>query len=216
MTVAAIVIAPSPDVALTEIEGLPLIRRVVDAAWSGGALPLVVVVPDPAGDVAGVLDGTPALVVSPGPDDPRGIAWFVAGMEAAMMAVTATRAGLLWPARFAWLDPETVTSLIEAHGVSGPAIVQASYGGTPGFPALVPAAYLERAGALRGASAEEALAALEADGIAFRLLALGDPGIVHDVATPRAALPRFEAPPEPAAGPPPEWGAGEAPLAADE
>ncbi len=216
MTVAAVLIAPSPEVALEPTDGLPLIRRVVDAAWAGGALPLIVVVPDPGGEVAHAMEGTPALVVSPAPDEPRGIAWFTAGMEAALATVTETTAGILWPARYVWVDPETVTSLIEAHGASPAVLVRASFEGRPGYPALIPGPLLPRVRELHGTHGDEALDTLAADGDRFRTVDLGDPGIVHDVSTPRASLPRFEGPAEPAAGPPPEWGASEAPLPSEE
>ena len=216
MTVAAVLIAPSPADALAPTEGLPLVRRLIDVAWSGGAMPVVVVVPDPGDDVARAVDGTPALVVSPAPDEPRGIAWFTAGLEAALATVTGTRAALLWPVRYAWLDPETVTSLIEAHGAQPASIVRAAFGGAPGFPALVPSTLLGRLRELRGRTGEEALAALAVGGVPAVLVELGDPGVTHDASTALTALPPFEGPAEPVAGPPPEWGASEAPLAAEE
>jgi hypothetical protein len=49
--------------------------------------------------------------------------------------------------------------------------------------------------------------ALIAEGAPHRALDLGDPGIVFDLATPRAELPGYQGPPEPAGGPPPEWNA---------
>ena len=38
------------------------------------------------------------------------------GADEATTAVVGTNAWLLWPGDHAWVDPETVTSLIEAHG----------------------------------------------------------------------------------------------------
>jgi hypothetical protein len=51
------------------------------------------------------------------------------------------------------------------------------------------------------------VASLVAGGVPLRVVELGDPGITHDLATPRADLPGYQGPPEPAAGPPPEWNA---------
>ena len=52
MTVAAVILASTADGALTDTLGQPRVRRLVDIAWAGGALPVVVVAPDPDGAVA--------------------------------------------------------------------------------------------------------------------------------------------------------------------
>ncbi len=207
MTVAAVVIAPHPEMALAPHEGRPLVRRLADVAWSGGAIPFVVVVPDPEGAVAAALRESAALLAVPEATRPQGIAWFTAGFAAARGAVEGTRAALLWPARHAWLDPETVTSLIEAHGRRPDALVRPAYRGRVGLPALVPVAALERLESMAGRNGEDALAALVEAGLALEVVELGDPGIVHDLATPREALPPFEGPVGPVGGPAPEWGA---------
>ncbi len=204
MTVAAVVIAPSSDEALAPHEGHPRVRHLVDVAWAGGAVPIVVVAPDPAGELARALIETSAVVVAPG-DEPQGIAWFAAGLAGAHERVTETSAALLWPCRFTWVDPETVTSLIEAHGMTPTAIVRPAFGGAPGFPVLVPVALEDQLARQRGRHGEEALAALVAAGVPERIVELGDPGIIHDASTPRDELPPFEGPPEPAGGPPPDW-----------
>ncbi len=116
-----------------------------------------------------------------------------------------TSAALLWPFRFVWVDPETVTSLVEAHGATPEAIVRAAYGGQPGFPILIPVALVDRLAALSGQHGEEAVQSLAAAGVTIRQIELGDPGIVHDMSTSRGDLPRYQGPPEPAGGPPPDW-----------
>jgi CTP:molybdopterin cytidylyltransferase MocA len=155
------------------------------------------------------------VLADPAPDDPRGIAWFARGMLAAAAAVAETSAALLWPFRFAWVDPETVTSLIEAHGATPDAIVRPSFGGRPGFPILIPIAFLERLAALSGQDGGEAVESLAAGGASVRVIELGDPGISHDVTTARADLPTYQGPPEPAGGPPPDWNAALAAQASD-
>jgi len=50
MTVVAVILAASPESALADAGGVSRVRRSVDSAWSGGALPVVVVSFDP--DVA--------------------------------------------------------------------------------------------------------------------------------------------------------------------
>ena len=45
MTVAAVILVPDPQAALANADGEPVLRRLAQAAWSGGALPTVVVAP---------------------------------------------------------------------------------------------------------------------------------------------------------------------------
>jgi len=207
LTVAAIVLVPDALAALSDADGEPAIRRVVHAAWSGGALPIVIVVEDTDGKLAEAVAGLPVTLTDPGADVPRGIAWFVHGQRAALAAVTETTAGLLWPFRYAWVDPETVTSLVEAHGATPGQIVRPAWAAQPGFPILVPAALADRLAARIALHGGEAVAALVAEGVPLRELELGDPGIVHDISTPRSGLPGYQGPPQPAAGAPPEWNA---------
>ena len=207
MTVAALLLPASAEEALTPIDGRPLVRRLVDAAWAGGAVPVVVAVADPDGTIAAALAGAPATLIDPG----SGVATsaLAAGLRAAEDEVSETDAVMVWPAAYAWVDPETLTSLIEAHGVTPQALLRPSYDGGAGWPVLVPV------GVATGAredeanrSVEEALAAIDAP---VRLLDLGDPGTVHDVRTERADLPSYAGPARPA-GAEHEWGS----LAAEE
>jgi CTP:molybdopterin cytidylyltransferase MocA len=206
LTVAAIVLAPDSAAALADADGEPAIRRVVHSAWSGGALPVVVVARDLDGAIAGALAGMPVTLAAPPEDVAPGVAWFVLGQRTALAAVAEATAGLLWPFRYAWVDPETVTSLVEAHGRDSGEIVRPAFAGAEGFPVLVPAAFTDRLAAMTGLHGAEAVAALIADGAAHRVIELGDPGIVHDMATPRASLPAYQGPPQPGE-PAPEWNA---------
>ena len=59
----------------------------------------------------------------------------IRGCEAALAEVGDTTGFLLWPARMTWVGAETVTSLIEAHGVNrddGPAAGLARRAGMAG------------------------------------------------------------------------------------
>jgi CTP:molybdopterin cytidylyltransferase MocA len=215
MTVAAVILVPEPPAALAPSDGEPALRRLAQAAWSGGALPTVVVASDVSEELRQAIADLAVILAGPTPDEPRGIAWFVRGMRTAVAAVTETSAALLWPFKFVWVDPETVTSLIEAHGVAPDAIVRPAYGGRPGFPILIPASLGDRLAALSGQHGEEAVATLVAGGVPLRQIELGDPGIVHDLATARNELPRYQGPPEPAGGTPPEWNSALAAEAAD-
>jgi CTP:molybdopterin cytidylyltransferase MocA len=207
MTVAAIVLVPDTAVALADADGEPAIRRVVHAAWSGGALPIVIVTDDPDPRLAGIVADLGAALSRPTKAEPRGVAWYVNGRRAADRSVTGTTAGLLWPVRCTWVDPETVTSLVEAHGATPDHIVRPAWLGKEGFPILVPAAFDEQLLGRNGLHGYQAVEALIAEGAPHRALDLGDPGIVFDLATPRAELPGYQGPPEPAGGPPPDWNA---------
>jgi CTP:molybdopterin cytidylyltransferase MocA len=215
MTVAAVILVPDPQAALANADGEPVLRRLAQAAWSGGALPTVVVAPMVPEELSAAVAELGLTLTSPAADEPHGIAWFVNGMRSAVATVSETSAALLWPFRFVWVDPETVTSLVEAHGAAVDAIVRPAYAGQAGFPILIPVALLDRLAALSGQGGEQAVQSLVAAGVPIRQIELGDPGIVLDMVTPRGDLPRYQGPPEPAGGPPPDWNSALAAQAGD-
>lgn len=207
MTVAAVVLAASAASALADADGLPRIRRIADAAWAGGAIPVVAVSFDPDGSVATALVGTTASLAEPAPAERGPAGQMTRGVEVALDLVRETDAALLWPARMGWVGPETITSLIEAHGVAPDALIRPTYHGDPGWPVIVP---LGRLDALRAVPPDRMPAAvleeLVAAGVPEVAVELGDPGTTHDGDVPRAQLPPYEGPPEPAAGHTHEWG----------
>ena len=211
MTVAAVILAASPDSALADADGSPAVRRIADAAWSGGATPIVVVSFDPGGDVAAALAGAAVTLAEPAPQEHGPAAQMARGADVARAEITDTDAVLLWPARMTWIGPETVTSLIELHGTSPGALLRPTWDGEPGWPVLLPLAALT---ALRGVAADrmpgDVLDDLIATGVADRLVELGDPGVAFDGRTPRADLPPYVGPEEPVAGHTHEWGAAQA------
>ena len=212
MTVAAVILAASPSSALADADGTPGVRRLTDVAWSGGATPVVVCSFDPDGAVAAALANTEATLVDPVPPERGPVGQIVNGIEAASRMVAETDAALVWPARLAWVDAETVTTLIAAHGDDRDSVTRPAWHGDPGWPALVPVRHLA---AFRGLAAtrmpNELLEDLEAAGVPFRLIESGDPGVTHDVSTARADLPPYDGPPQPADEPGREmWGAAEA------
>lgn len=130
----------------------------------------------------------------------------VRGTEQAMAEVGDTTAVLLWPARMVWVGPETITSLIEAHGPDRDAILRPAWHGDPGWPVLLPTVHLA---ALRAIGPDlmppqviEDLVATAPD----RIVEVGDPGVIFDVDTPPSELPAYEGPPDPPAGHTHEWG----------
>ena len=207
MTVAACILASSAEIALRDVDGTPNVRRLVDLAWAGGALPVVVVSPDPQGAVAVALAGAPVVLAAPAAADAGPAGQMARAIELACGEVDATDAALLWPAGMGWLDAETVTSLIEAHGADRDALLRPAFRATPGWPILLPVGRLPALRALSADLGPEEISGALATLLPTRSIELGDPGIVLGLDTPRDGLPRFEGPPEPPPDRRHEWGA---------
>jgi CTP:molybdopterin cytidylyltransferase MocA len=207
VTVAAVILSATTDGALTDTLGQPRVRRLVDLAWSGGALPVMVIAPDPDGAVAATLAGTEAVCGSPAPAEAGPVGQMVRGTELAIAEVRETTAALLWPARMVWVGPETITSLIEAHGPDPATVLLPGWQGEPGWPVLVPVAHLDALGAIAPDKMPlDVIHALVA-AVPARVIDMGDPGVIHDADTAPADLPAYEGPPDPPAGHTHEWGA---------
>jgi CTP:molybdopterin cytidylyltransferase MocA len=207
MTVAAVILSATAEGALADTLGQPRVRRLADLAWSGGALPIIVLSPDPDGAVAAALAGSEAVYGSPAAPEAGPVGQMVRGTELALAEVHDTTAVLLWPARLTWVGPETITSLIEAHGTDSATILRPAWHGDPGWPVLVPTVHLE---ALRSVPPDQMPPQVIEDlvgAIGSRVVEVGDPGVVHDVDTAVADLPTYEGPPDPPAGHTHEWGA---------
>ncbi len=211
MTVAAIILSATAEGAVALADGTPRVRRMADAAWAGGALPIVVVAADPDGAVGRALAGSEARLVPPAEAAGGSAGQIAHGFGAAIDAIHETDAALVWPARLCWVDAETLTSLIEAHGVDRQAIMRPAWRGEPGWPTLIPSDLLP---ALRAVPSDlmppDVLGAMTAAGCRMVVLDLGDPGCTLDAETARADLPSYEGPPEPASGHHHEWGAAAA------
>ncbi|MEO7117945.1 MAG: NTP transferase domain-containing protein [Candidatus Limnocylindrales bacterium] len=216
MTVAAVILAATPESALADAAGRPAARRIVETAWAGGAVPIIVVAPERDGAVAASLAGSGATLAEPAPSTAGPVGQILRGMTVTRNAVTETDAAFIWPADMVWVDAETITSLIQAHGLDEAAILRPTWHGEPGWPVLVP---LERMADLAVSSPtrmpDELVADLVAAGVPIRLLDMGDPGATHDRDTPIADLPEYEGPAENAGRPAPEWGAAAADRAED-
>jgi CTP:molybdopterin cytidylyltransferase MocA len=216
MTVAAVILAASAESALADADGTPAVRRIADAAWAGGATPVVVCSFDPDGAVAAALANAAVTLVDPAPAAAGPVGQITAGIEAAVRLVAGTEAALVWPARMAWVDAETVTSLIAAHGERRADMVRPAYDGRAGFPALLPVGHLDalrRVGA--GRMPGEILEDLVEGGVPVHGVDTGDPGVTLDVTTPRSELPPYDGPPEPGDAVDREWGAALADLRDD-
>jgi CTP:molybdopterin cytidylyltransferase MocA len=207
MTVAAVILSATAEGAIADTLGQPRVRRLADLAWSGGALPIIVVSPDPDGVVAAALAGSEALYGSPAPPEAGPVGQMVRGAELALAEVHATSAVLLWPGRMVWVGPETITSLMEAHGMDPATMLRPTWHGDPGWPVLLPVAHLA---ALRAVAADRMPPDVIADlaaAVPARDVEMGDPGVILDADTSVADLPTYEGPPDPPAGHTHEWGA---------
>lgn len=213
MTVAAVILCASAETALRDVLGVAAVRRIVNAAWAGGAVPVVVVAADPDGEVARALAGTSAILAEPAPAEGGRGRQIVRGLDVAANAVTETEAALVWPVGMVWVGPETVTSLIEGHGPDRHSILRPAFEGQPGWPVLIPMEQLE---AVRGADADlepdALLEAVAAGGPELRMLDLGDPGVVHGASVAAGELPPYLGPAGPMGGRPPDWGSAAADL----
>ncbi len=208
MTVAAVILAASTESALADAEGQARVRRLADAAWSGGALPIVVVAPDADGAVATALAGAAVTLAEPAPTEQGPAAQIARGISVALGTVRDVDAALVWPARMVWVGPETVTSLIEAHGVDRSTILRPAFQGTAGWPVLLPvAAAAGLAGIAPDRMPDAIIEDLASTGTPMRLIELGDPGTTHDASVARADLPAYEGPGEPGTAHSHEWGA---------
>ena len=206
MTVAAVILSATAEGAVADTLGQPRVRRLVDVAWSGGALPVVVVAPDPDGAVARSLTGSEAVYGSPAPAEDGPVGQMLRGAELALDEVVDTSAVLVWPARMTWVGPETITSLIEAHGTDPATVLRPGWQGEAGWPVLVPVSAL---GHLRAVGTDRMPPDVIADlasAVPTRTVEVGDPGVQYDADTPYADLPEYEGPPEPLAGHTHEWG----------
>ncbi len=209
MTVAAVILASSPELALADVEGQSRVRRIADAAWSGGALPIVVVSFDPDGAVAASLAGASVTLAEPVPMPDGGPArQMVRGIDVAASLVNDLSGAFIWPAGMVWVSPETITSLIEAHGVDRGTMLRPAYEGEAGWPVLLPR---ERASILASVAPDrmpdDILADLVSAGVPSRAVEVGDPGVTHDAGVPRDQLPTYFGPTEPTAPHSHEWGA---------
>jgi CTP:molybdopterin cytidylyltransferase MocA len=207
VTVAAVILSASVEGAVAATLGQPRVRRLADLAWSGGALPIVVVSPEADGAVAKALAGSEATHGDPAPMERGPAGQMVRGIELAIAEVHDLTGALLWPVRLTWVGPETVTSLIEAHGADRDTILQPAWHGEPGWPVLLPLSALDALRAVAPGRMPPSVIDDLAASVPLRLIELGDPGVTHDVDVPFAELPSYEGPPDPPVGHHDEWGA---------
>lgn len=119
MTVAALIVAEREPLSHVALD------RLIEAAWSGGANPVL---------VSGLPDGAklPELAQAVGTSD------LDAAGAVARRTVAATSAIIRLPLSHAGIDPETITTLISAHGRMQQATLAATYNTVRGPIRLTP------------------------------------------------------------------------------
>jgi hypothetical protein len=123
MTVAALILA-DPE-SLTQGSPSPALTRLIEAAWSGGAHPILIAGLSAAHNFAPLAQTTEASNEK------------TAGAEA-LRLVGGTSALLTLPIAHAGVDPETITALIAAHGRSANEALRAAFNGSAGPIQLTP------------------------------------------------------------------------------
>jgi len=128
--------------------GLPRVRRLADVAWAGGALPIIVVAGDPEEKIAKASPAPPSRSPSPPRRSRARSARSSAGSTS--RSPRSTRRTPRSSGRPGWsgVGPETVTSLIEAHGLYPGEMLRPSWDAKPGWPALLPVGHVEALRAL--------------------------------------------------------------------
>ena len=128
MTVAALILA-DPHSMMAGAPS-PALTRLIEAAWSGGAHPIL---------IAGL---TEEYNFAPLAQQTGAQSHAAAGADA-LARVGGTSAILLLPIAHAGVDPETITALIAAHGRNGDEALCAAFNGSPGPIKLTPLPLLE-------------------------------------------------------------------------
>jgi hypothetical protein len=117
MTVAALILTDPRSTAAPA--ALLALTRLIEAAWSGGAQPILVLGHTSNESLAPLARGTAATDIA------------AAAREAAEL-VGGTSAALFLPVTHAGIDPETITALIAAHGRTPNRTLTAAWNGTAG------------------------------------------------------------------------------------
>lgn len=122
---------------LLPVEGVPMLRRVVDAALASRCRETVVVLGADEAVYRPLLDGLPVRVVH-NPEYAHGLATSLRAGVAALSPES--RAVVVLLADQPWIGADVVDTLIETYREGGHRIVASAYEGTVGVPALFDAA----------------------------------------------------------------------------
>ena len=209
MTVAAVILSATAEGALADTLGQPRVRRLVTSPGRAAPCRSSSCPRTPEARSRRRSPGPRRSTAPPAPvEDGPPARWSVAP-RLALAEVRDTTAVLLWPARMTWVGPETVTSLIEAHGTDRATRSCARRGtASPGWPVLVPVAHLDAPARRRPPTGCRPTSIDD--------LVDGAPDAAWSRSATRASsttpttaladLPPYEGPPDPPAGHTHEWG----------
>lgn len=134
---------------MVEYEGLPLVRRVAQAAANAGADPVVVVVGASSDDVSLAVANIPRVLTCLNSDWESGIASSIRVGLKKVEAESEADAVLLALADQPFISASDLQVLI-AGFVSGSRLVASSYDGLPGVPAIIGKEFFNALRALKG------------------------------------------------------------------
>ncbi|MFG1371319.1 molybdopterin-binding/glycosyltransferase family 2 protein [Xanthobacter oligotrophicus] len=166
---------------MEEVGGVPVIRRVVEAALASRARPVIVVTGHEAARIAAALDGLDVSFAH-NPDHASGMA---SSLRAGISAVPETAAGaLVVLGDMPLLGADVIDRLIAAHAPDeGRLICVPVEDGQRGHPVLWSRRYFADLGALEGDVGARHILAANQDVVAE--VAIADPGAFLDVDTPQ-------------------------------
>lgn len=166
---------------LADIDGRPMIARVVEAAVTAGLSPVLVVTGHEAKQVADALAGLPVTLVD-NPDFAEGMA---ASIRHGIAALPGTAAGaMICLGDMPWVRAETLAQLAAAFAAAaGHTICRPVYDGEPGNPVVFARRHFAELRALAGDRGAKAV--IQAHPDALLECAVDDPGVLRDLDNPQ-------------------------------
>lgn len=170
-----------PNKLVAEVDGAPMVARVVDAVLASSARPVVIVTGHDAARVRAALAGREVVFVH-NPD-------YAAGLSSSLRAGVATLGdkldgALVCLGDMPWVRPSHIDALLAAFAADASAICVPVYERKRGHPVLWPARHFAEIARLTGDVGARALLDRYAEQV--RLVPVGDDGVTLDVDTPEA------------------------------
>ena len=156
---------------LAHFDGVPLVRRAVDAAQAAGCAPVVVVAGDRVRDIAAILEAPGAQVVQ----NPRWQAGLGSSIQCGLAVLPPWQAVILMVCDQPLVTADTLLRLLQAGERAPAQIIASAYGGAVGVPVLFPACH----GPLLQAAPE---------GVGAKAVLTAHPDLVTAVPAPEAAF----------------------------
>lgn len=180
---------------ILEVDGTPMIRRVVEVAVASGLEPVVVVVGDEAADIRRAVGSLPPVRFVENERPREGLS---ASLRLGLEAVQDVTAVIVFLGDMPWIEPGHVGALVEAFDpASGREICVPVAGGRRGNPVLWSSGFFPEMSRLCGDVGAKRLMDLHADRL--HEVPFDDDAVLRDVDTPdalgSAAYPEAPCPP---------------------